>query len=153
MLPAALGINRAVSEVLLAGSVSRRTAISTLIAAVSAENLSSQSRKRPNILFFLTDDQRRDAMSAYGNKILHTPNMDRIAQNGTRFDLGFVTNALCRPSRTTILTGQYSHTHGVLHNSDGRNLPGRDGLSPDQVTFPHLFMKAGYWTALTGKWH
>jgi arylsulfatase A-like enzyme len=88
----------------MAGSVSRRTAISTLIAAATAESLSSQPRKRPNILFSLTDDQRRDAMSAYGNTILHTPNMDRIAHNGTRFDLGFVTDALCRQSRTTILT-------------------------------------------------
>ena len=108
---------------------------------------------RPNVLFFLTDDQRRDAMSAYGNKLLKTPNMDRIAASGTRFDLGFTTNALCRPSRTSILTGQYSHTHQVLTNSDGRNLPGRAGLLPDQVTFPHLFKDAGYWTALAGKWH
>ncbi len=131
----------------------RDNAISTLIGATAAEVLSSQPRKRPNVLFFLTDDQRRDAMSAYGNKILHTPNMDRIAENGTRFDLGFVTNALCRPSRTSILTGQYSHSHGVLHNSDGRDLPGRAALTPDQITFPHLFMKAGYWTALCGKWH
>jgi len=134
-------------------SVSRRSTISALIGATAAEILSSQTRKRPNVLFFLTDDQRRDAMSAYGNRILHTPNMDRIAQNGMRFDLGFVTNALCRPSRTSILTGQYSHTHGVLHNSDGRDLPGRAGLTPDQVTFPALFKNAGYWTALAGKWH
>src|SRR2546423_14864701 len=103
--------------------VSRRAAIGGLVGLLNA-----QTRKRPNILFFLTDDQRRDAMSAYGNKILHTPNMDRIAASGTRFDLGFVTNALCRPSRTSILTGQYSHAHGVLHNSDVRDLPGRAGL-------------------------
>src|SRR6266404_1565885 len=132
--------------------VSRRAAISALAGATAA-TLSPQTRQRPNVLFFLTDDQRRDAMSAYGNQILRTPNMDRIAQNGIRFDLGFVTNALCRPSRTSILTGQYSHTHGVLHNSDGRDLPGRAALTPEQTTFPHVFMKAGYWTALTGKWH
>jgi arylsulfatase A-like enzyme len=121
----------------------------TVQAALAAE----KAKKPPNVLFFLTDDQRRDAMSAYGNKILSTPNMDRIAANGVRFNLGFVTNALCRPSRTSILTGQYSHTHQVLTNSDGRDLPGRDGLLPEQITFPHLFQRAGYWTALAGKWH
>src|SRR6059058_6338783 len=101
-------------------TVSRRAAIGGLVGLLNA-----QTRKRPNVLFFLTDDQRRDAMSAYGNKILKTPNMDRIAANGVRFNQGFVTNALCRPSRTSILTGQYSHTHQVLTNSDGRDLPGR----------------------------
>lgn len=135
----------------------RRAALTRIAGATAAAGslapLLPQGRKRPNVLFFLTDDQRRDAMSAYGNKILQTPHMDRIAAAGTRFDQGFVTNALCRPSRTTILTGQYSHTHGVMHNSDGRNLPGRAALTPDQITFPHLFQKAGYWTALAGKWH
>jgi arylsulfatase A-like enzyme len=112
-----------------------------------------QQTKRSNILFFLTDDQRRDAMSAYGNKLLKTPNMDRIASSGTRFNLGFTTNSLCRPSRTSILTGQYSHTHQVLTNSDGRNLPGQAGLLPTQITFPQVLKDAGYWTALAGKWH
>jgi arylsulfatase A-like enzyme len=138
--------------------VSRRQAIAQLLATgatvPTAFASGAPGKKRPpNVLFFLTDDQRRDAMSAYGNKILKTPNMDRIAANGVRYNQGFVTNALCRPSRTSILTGQYSHTHQVLTNSDGRNLPGRAGLLPDQITFPHLFQRAGYWTALAGKWH
>jgi arylsulfatase A-like enzyme len=139
-------------------AVSRRNALATMAVGVAAAKTALTTAapaktRRPNLLFFLTDDQRRDAMSAYGNKILKTPNMDRIASNGTRFDLGFTTNSLCRPSRTSILTGQYSHTHQVLTNSDGRNLPGRAGLLPDQVTFPHLFKAAGYWTGLAGKWH
>jgi arylsulfatase A-like enzyme len=113
----------------------------------------SRPSRRPNILFFLTDDQRYDAMSCAGNKILHTPNMDRIASGGLRFANAFVTNSLCRPSRTSILTGLYSHSHGVMHNSDGDNLPGRAALLPDQLTFPHLLQRAGYWTALVGKWH
>jgi arylsulfatase A-like enzyme len=73
--------------------------------------LAEKAKKPPNVLFFLTYDQRRDAMSSYGNKILSAPNMGRIAANGVRFNQGFVTNALCRPSRTSILTGQHSHTH------------------------------------------
>jgi arylsulfatase A-like enzyme len=92
-------------------------------------------------------------MSAYGNKLLKTPNMDRIAARGTRFDLGFTTNSLCRPSRTSILTGEYSHTHQVLTNSDGRDLPGRAGLLPNQITFPQLLKDSGYWTSLPGKWN
>jgi len=138
--------------------LSRRGALGRIVAGAAGVtalkgSLGADAKKPPNVLFFLTDDQRRDAMSAYGNKLLKTPNMDRIAGNGIRFDQGFVTNALCRPSRTSILTGQYSHTHNVLTNSDGRDLPGRAGLLPDQITFPHLFKNGGYWTALVGKWH
>ncbi len=137
-------------------SLTRREAIGSLVlssAVATTRRNATASGQRPNFLFFLTDDQRRDALSAYGNRILHTPNMDRIAGEGIRFNLGFATNSLCRPSRTSILTGQYSHTHGVMHNSDGRNLPGRAALLPDQVTFPHLLHAAGYRTAVIGKWH
>lgn len=138
--------------------VSRRKAVKKIVGAsvsLAAAGLSlAQTRSQPpNFVFFLTDDQRQDALSCYGNKILQTPNMDRIANEGVRFADMFVTNALCRPARTSILTGQYSHTHGVLHNSDGRNLPGRAGLLPNQVTFPHLLQKAGYWNVVVGKWH
>jgi arylsulfatase A-like enzyme len=59
----------------------------------------------PNILFVMSDDQRRDAMGAYGNPILKTPHMDRLAAEGVRFDLAFVTNSLCGPSRASLLTG------------------------------------------------
>lgn len=137
--------------------ISRRHAVRRLVAgtaglAAGAKLIHAQPR-RPNILFFLTDDQRQDALSCYGNQILSTPHMDRVATGGLRFADMFVTNSLCRPSRTSMLTGQYSHTHGVLHNSDGRNLPGRGALLPDQITFPHLLQRAGYWNVIVGKWH
>ena len=93
-------------------SLTRREAIGSMVlssAVATARRNATASGQRPNFLFFLTDDQRRDALSAYGNRILHTPNMDRIANEGVRFNLGFATNSLCRPSRTSILTGQYSH--------------------------------------------
>lgn len=131
--------------------LTRRKAIR--MAGLAGAALFAQSSRRPNFLFFLTDDQRQDALSCYGNQILKTPGMDRIAAEGVRFSEMFVTNSLCRPSRTSILTGQYSHTHGVLHNSDGRNLPGRAALLPGQVTFPHLLQRAGYWNVVVGKWH
>ena len=106
----------------------------------------------PNVLFIMTDDQRQDAMSAYGNPILRTPNMDRIAEGGARFEHAFVTNSLCAPSRASILTGLYSHAHGVTTNAGGPRFYNQPGLG-DQTTFVHLLRQAGYHTALVGKWH
>jgi len=109
--------------------------------------------RAPNIVFIMTDDQRQDAMSAYGNTVLRTPNMDRIASGGVRFELAFVTNALCAPSRASVLTGLYSHAHGVITNGGGPEFYNQPGLRADQATFPQLLRQAGYHTALIGKWH
>lgn len=108
----------------------------------------------PNIILIMTDDQQQSAMSAYGNTILKTPNLDRIGAEGIRFTEMFVTNSLCAPSRASFLTGLYSHTHGVTTNGPAgsifRNQP---GLKDEQETFVHLLRRAGYHTALVGKWH
>lgn len=131
-------------------NMTRRTALGALggLAAAGFPHIARPQHRRPNVLFIMTDDQRWDAMSCAGNKILRTPNMDRLAQEGLRFTEAFVTNALCSPSRGTILTGLYSHAHGVTTNS---------GLSHyfrvGQVTFPMLLQQAGYYTAVLGKWH
>ena len=99
----------------------------------------------PNILFVFTDDHGYQALSAYGSNRNKTPNMDRIAKEGMLFRNNFVTNSICGPSRAVIQTGKHSHLNGFYRN----------GLTFDgsQQTFPKLLRKAGYQTAVIGKWH
>lgn len=101
--------------------------------------------ERPNIVFIFTDDHASHAMSCYGSKINSTPNLDRIANEGMRFDNCFCTNSICGPSRAVILTGKYSHKNGFLRN--GNKFDGT------QLTFPKMLQMAGYQTAIIGKWH
>jgi len=104
--------------------------------------------KRPNILLIFSDDHAYQAISAYGEsrKLLATPGIDRLAQEGLRFDRCLVTNSICGPSRAALLTGKYSHRNGFPNNSNSR-------FDSTQMTFPRLLQSAGYQTALIGKWH
>lgn len=104
-----------------------------------------QAADRPNILFIFTDDHASHAMSCYGSKINKTPNLDRIANEGMRFDNCFCTNSICGPSRAVIQTGKYSHKNGFYQN--GNKFDGT------QQTFPKLLKASGYETAVIGKWH
>ena len=101
---------------------------------------------KPNIVCFVGEGLRWDEFSSAGNKILHTPNMDRIGREGCTFHNAFVVNALCLPSRATMLTGMYSHTTGAVSNVAGK-IPPRFPLVSD------LLQKAGYETAFLGKSH
>jgi arylsulfatase A-like enzyme len=99
----------------------------------------------PNILFIMSDDHAAHAISSYGSRINHTPNIDRIADDGIRFDNCFCTNAICTPSRATILTGTYNHVNGVTTLSTP--------MDNRLLTFPKLLQQNGYQTAIFGKWH
>jgi arylsulfatase A-like enzyme len=103
------------------------------------------NKKRPNIIFIMSDDHASHAMSCYGSKINKTPNLDRIANEGMRFTNSFCTNSICAPCRAVILTGKYSHLNGIIDN--------RKKFDGSQQTFPKLLQKAGYKTAMIGKWH
>lgn len=99
-----------------------------------------------NIIFILSDDHRYDFMGFMGKpKFLETPNMDRMAREGGHFENTFVTTALCSPSRASILTGQFSHRHGVIDN--------QTDIPEGTVFFPQYLQKQGYQTAFFGKWH
>jgi arylsulfatase A-like enzyme len=125
----------------------------TLVLAITACALfgdmarpQGTGRKRPNIVFIFADDHGYQAVSAYGSKVNRTPNIDRLAREGMRFDRCLVPNSICGPSRATVLTGTYSHRNGFYNNTNSR-------FDGSQTTFPKLLHAAGYQTAFVGKWH
>lgn len=124
--------------------MNRRDLILSALAPTLAQ-AQSRTGAPPNVLFIMSDDHASHAISAYGSKINQTPNIDRIAKGGMRFDNCFVTNSICTPSRGAILTGQYSHKNGVYTLADS--------MDPKKTTLAHLMQSAGYETAMIGKWH
>ncbi|MFO0814470.1 MAG: sulfatase [Gemmatales bacterium] len=107
---------------------------------------SGYSQERPNLVIMMCDDQRADAMSCAGNPVIKTPHMDRLAKEGMMFTNMFVTNALCAPSRASLLSGLYSHANGVLDNF-GKAVPQNIKLLPEYLR------EAGYEVAFCGKSH
>lgn len=108
--------------------------------------VSAFAQERPNIIFILADDHRHDFMGFTGAvEGLETPNMDRIATNGAHFPNAFVTTALCSPSRASILTGKYAHSHTIVDNSAP--------IPAGTQFFPEILQANGYQTGFLGKWH
>jgi arylsulfatase A-like enzyme len=105
----------------------------------------AQSANRPNVVLIIADDLAWDDSGAYGNRKVGTPNIDRLAREGLKFNRAFVTISSCSPSRSSMITGRYPH------NTDAEQL--HWPLPPAQVTFVEKLKAAGYWTAASGKWH
>ena len=124
-------------------------AVASSLFAQNMANLTYEhipGTKPRNIIFILSDDHRYDFMGFTGKVPgLKTPNLDKIANEGAHFQNAFVTTSLCSPSRASILTGQYAHTHTVVDN---------EAQAPKSLLFfPQYLQKAGYQTSFFGKWH
>jgi len=100
---------------------------------------------RPNILCFVTDQQRADHLGCYGNAQIRTPNIDRLAQEGVVFTQSYVANPVCMPNRASMLTGRYPKAHGLRENGNT--------LSPSEIVLPEMLRRAGYQTCSIGKIH
>lgn len=120
--------------------IRRRTFLGTALAAAAPP------RRRPNIVFLLTDDQRWDSLGCMGNRIIQTPNVDRLARDGVVFENNFVTTAICMTSRACIFTGLMERSHGISSFATP--------FTPEQMalTYPALLRKAGYRTGFIGKY-
>ena len=119
--------------------------LSLLLLILFTGCLEKSKDLKPNILFIMSDDHAYQAISAYDQRLIQTPNIDRIANEGMLFSNASVTNSICAPSRAVILTGKHSHLNGKIDNGKP--------FDTTQVTFPQLFQKAGYQTAMFGKLH
>ena len=118
------------------------------LASRTASAQAADKTQQPNIVFIFTDDHAPNAVGAYNSylkDVVRTPNLDKLASQGMLFERCMVTNSICGPMRAVIQTGKYSHLNGFWRN--GNQFDG------SQQTFPKLLQKAGYQTALIGKWH
>src|SRR5438270_483054 len=117
--------------------------VSALIVALAS--LLPGAEKRPNVVFVLTDDQRSDTISLNERSVVKTPNIDRLGNEGVYFRNAFCTTSLCSPSRASILSGLYAHSHCVLDNFTE--------YPNDLPSFPRALHDAGYATGYIGKYH
>ena len=123
-------------------------ALSCVAATAQAQQKAAAATQRPNIVYIMCDDHAFQCISAYGSpisKLAPTPNIDRIAQRGMRFDRAFVENSLSTPSRACLMTGLYS-------NQNGQHQLG-EGIDTTRTFFTEQLQQAGYQTAVVGKWH
>ncbi|TMA23657.1 MAG: N-acetylgalactosamine-6-sulfatase, partial [Deltaproteobacteria bacterium] len=92
--------------------------VAALLVVICGAGALAQTKapRRPNLLFILTDQQRRDTLGAYGNSVIRTPNLDALARSSVVFERCYVTQPVCTPSRASIMTGLYPHSHGSWHN-------------------------------------
>ena len=130
----------------------RLLALAILLLPLTSLHGAETATKQPNIIVMLVDDMGYSDLSCYGSEI-PTPNLDGLAQNGLRFTQ-FYNTARCCPTRASLLTGLYPHQAGVGHMTEDKGVPGYQGhLNDTCVTMAEVLKPAGYFTAMTGKWH
>jgi len=116
----------------------------------NTQQVNHPNQDRPNIVLIMTDQHQAEALSIAGNLNLHTPNLDKLAKTGIRFENAYVTFPLCSPSRSSIFTGKMPHTIDVNSNSAGDNVM---KVADKQKGLGHVLSQAGYDCAYGGKWH
>jgi len=132
-------------------------ATTTAVRAEPATDGAAGAATRPNVIFVLTDDQGWGDFAAAGHPYMKTPNLDRLAREGTRFDNFYVSSPVCAPSRVAFMTGHFPARHNAHHiyfNPENNAKNGTaDFLDPGVLTVPQMLKNAGYRTAHIGKWH
>lgn len=117
-----------------------------LLLTALLPTMAAAQQQKYNVVYIMTDDHTAQMLSAYDTRYVQTPNLDRIAADGVKFTRSFVANSLSGPSRACLLTGKHSHKNGFTNNEHGI-------FDGSQQTMPKLLQKAGYQTAMIGKWH
>jgi len=125
-------------------------AVTLSLGCAGIGNRMSSGSGPPNIVMVLADDLGYGDLGCYGNRLHHTPHIDALAAEGIRLTSGYVTAAVCSPSRAGLMTGRHQQRHGYEYNLGGRS---RFGLSLEERTLANLMKHAGYATGMIGKWH
>lgn len=123
----------------------------SLLASLSLLALSAAGAAKPNLIWIMADDLGYGELGCYGQKVIATPNLDRMAREGMRFTHFYAGATVCAPSRSVLMTGQH-HGHTRVRGNAGPENPAAQALQPGDVTVAGVLQQAGYRTALIGKW-